>query len=306
MTQELLDEHTDAPVVRFGLVVAALAVVYVVWGSTYLAIRVVVEQAPPLAGMGTRFVAAALVLAAILAARGRSLRITRRQLAGAATLGALLPLGGNGLVAVGEDLGAPSGIAALLVAAVPLWVVVLRMSSGDRPRTLTLAGVVIGFLGLAWLVLAGNDAGDGSFSLLSAGLVLVATVFWSVGSVIQPRLPLPRDVFVTTVYEMLTGGLMMVALGYLTGERLAVDYDAHVIFAWCYLILFGSVLAFTSYVWLLANAPVSLVATYAYVNPVVAVFLGWLILAEPVTGAVVVGGGVVVASVALVIRSESR
>lgn len=291
-----------------AMIWSALAVVYVVWGSTYLAIRVVVEQAPPWSGMGTRFVAAGLVLAALLRLRGRSLRVSPRELAGATALGMLLPLAGNGLVAVGEDLGAPSGIAALLVAAVPLWVIVLQRASGERPRGLTLLGVLLGFLGLAWLVLAGRDAPSGSFSLLAAGLILAASVFWSVGSFIQPRITLPGDVFVTAVYEMLTGGIAMVALGFLLGERLSTpaDYGLRVLGAWAYLVLFGSVLAYTAYVWLLANAPVSLVSTYAYVNPVVAVVLGWLVLAEPITGAVLVGGGVVVASVALVIRSERR
>jgi drug/metabolite transporter (DMT)-like permease len=306
MTEQVLDTPTSAPA-RVGLVAAALLVVYVVWGSTYLAIRVVVEQAPPLSGMGTRFVAAGLVLAALLRLRGRSLRVSPRELAGATALGLLLPLGGNGLVAVGQDLGAPSGIAALLVAAVPLWVIVLQRAGGERPRRLTLVGVLLGFLGLAWLVLAGRGAPDGSFSLLAAGLIAAATVFWSFGSFIQPRITLPRDVFVTTVYEMLTGGIAMLAVGVLLGERLTpADYGPRVLAAWAYLVLFGSVLAFTAYVWLLANAPVSLVSTYAYVNPVVAVVLGWLVVAEPITGAVLVGGGVVVASVALVIRSERR
>ncbi len=292
---------------RIGIVVVALLVVYVVWGSTYLAIRVVVEEAPPMSGMGIRFVAAGVVLGAILKARGRSLAITRRQLLGAATLGALLPLGGNGVVAVGESLGAPSGIAALLVAAIPLWVIVLRVSTGDRPRPLTTLGVVLGFLGLTYLVLAGSDHPGGSFSLLSAGLIVLASLAWSVGSFIQPKLTLPEDVFVTTVWEMVTGGAMMVVLGLAAGERFALDdYGASTWFAWGYLVLFGSVLAFTAYVWLLDNAPLSLVATYAYVNPVVAVFLGWLILAEPVSGAIVIGGGIVVASVALVIGAERR
>ncbi len=309
MTQQvdkLVDDSTSLPA-RAGMIVAALIVVYIVWGSTYLAIRIVVEEAPPMSGMGSRFIAAGLVLAAILAARGRSLRISPRELAGAAILGALLPLGGNGLVAVGEDMGAPSGIAALLVAVVPLWVILLRAGAGDRPRQLTIFGVVLGFLGLAWLVLAGNDEPGGKFSLLSAALIVAATLFWSIGSFIQPKLVLPKDVFVTTVYEMLTGGAMMIAIGYASGESLQFDdYGARSMLAWVYLVLFGSVLAFTSYVWLLANAPVSLVATYAYVNPIVAVLLGWLILSEPITAPIIIGGGIVVAGVAMVIQSERR
>jgi drug/metabolite transporter (DMT)-like permease len=121
---------------------------------------------------------------------------------------------------------------------------------------------------------------------------------------VQPRLWLPEDVFVTTVYEMLFGGIMLVALGLVSGERFTGSYDARTWIALAYLVVFGSVIAFTAYVWLVANAPISFVATYAYVNPVVAVFLGWLVLSEPLTGAVLAGGGIVVLAVALVIGAE--
>ncbi len=296
---------TTRPTPAFGVVMAALAVVYVVWGSTYLGIRIVVEEAPPLTSMGLRFVTAGLALGALLAARGglRRLRITRRQALGAAVLGLLLPLLGNGMVSVAESRGAPSGIAALLIAIAPLIIVVFRTVEGDRPRPLTLAGVLMGFVGLTVLVLLGRG-GAADFPLGAALLVLFAASCWAFGSYIQPRLPLPRDVFVTAVWEMVFGGLMLIATGLVAGERFTGDYSGRVWLALGYLVLFGSVLAFTSYVWLLAHAPISLVATYAYVNPVVAVLLGWWILAEAVTGPVLVGGGIVVLAVALVITAE--
>ena len=288
---------------KLGLIVIALAIVYVVWGSTYLAIRVVVKEMPPLVGMGSRFLLASAVLALILKLRGVDLRVTRAELAGSALLGLLLPFLGNGLVAVGEDHGAPSGVAALLVAAVPIWVTLYRFLSGDRPRRWSVVGVLLGFLGLAWLVLGGRGTGD--VPLLGASLVLIASSFWAFGSWVQPRLTLPQNPFVITVHEMWTGGALMVSAGLLRGERVSPgSYGAHTWLAWGYLVLVGSVVAFSAYVWLLANAPIGLVATYAYVNPVVAVFLGWLILSEPVTSAVVVGGLVIVAAVALVITVE--
>jgi drug/metabolite transporter (DMT)-like permease len=295
--------HGHGP--ALGLVAAALLIVYVVWGSTYLAIRIVVEEAPPLTSMGLRYATAGVVLGALLATRGglRRLRVSRREAAGAAFLGLMLPLMGNGMVSVGENMGAPSGVTALLIAIAPLIIVVFRLAEGDRPRVLTLAGVLLGFVGLAVLVVAGRN-GFTDFPLGAALLILFASSCWAFGSYAQPRLTLPKDVFVTTVYEMLFGGLMLVTLGLVSGERFTGAYDSRTWTALGYLVVFGSVVAFTSYVWLLANAPISLVATYAYVNPVVAVFLGWWILSEPVTVPVLVGGGIVVAAVALVITAE--
>jgi drug/metabolite transporter (DMT)-like permease len=304
-TSARADESTrTAP--AFGLVLLALGIVYVVWGSTYLAIRVVVEQAPPLTSMGLRYVSAAVVLGGLLATRGgvRRLALTRKQALGTAFLGLMLPLLGNGMVSVGENLGAPSGVTALLIAVAPLIIVVFRALEGDRPRPLTVLGVLLGFAGLAVLVLVGGGIGGG-FPVGAALLVMFASTCWALGSYSQARLWLPRDVFVTAVYEMLFGGLLLLLVGQGSGESFtAAAYGARTWTALGYLVLFGSVIAFTSYVWLLANAPISFVATYAYVNPVVAVFLGWLVLGEAVTLPVLVGGGIVVAAVALVISAE--
>lgn len=288
-----------------GLVVLTLGIVYVVWGSTYLAIRIMVRGLPPLASASWRFLAAAVLLAAILSLRGglRRLSVAPRQLLGCAALGLLLPALGNGLVSIGEANGAPSGIAALLVAAVPLWIIVYRALSGDRPRGRTVLGVLIGFGGLVGLIAASGI--DGAVKVWPCLIIVFATLCWSFGSWSSPRLPLPSDPFVVAVYEMAFGGLSLAVLALLHGESIVPSGGtAHAWLAWGYLVVFGSMVAFTSYVWVLGAAPISLVATYAYVNPVVAVFLGWLILSEPVTVAIVLGGLVAVVGVAIVVASE--
>jgi drug/metabolite transporter (DMT)-like permease len=290
---------------RRPAVLVALGIVYVVWGSTYLGIRIVVEEIPPMSGMGLRFVLAGLLLGGLLTVRRgiRAMRVSRAQLLGAALLGLLLPALGNGVVAIAESRGATSGYTALLIAIGPLVVVVFRSLDGDRPSLRTVAGVLLGFAGLAVLVTAGRQ-GPEAIPLGPALLVLVAATFWSFGSYIQPRLQLPKDPLVITTYEMLTGGVMMVAGGLAFGERLTFDYSARSWLALAYLVVFGSLVAYSAFVWLLANAPISLVMTYAYVNPLIAVLLGAAVLSEPLTGGILVGGFIVVASVGLVITSE--
>ncbi len=284
----------------------ALSIVYVFWGSTYLGIRVVVETMPPFLSAGARFLAAGGLLAAILVLRlgVRAFVVTRRQLAGAALIGLLLPLGGNGLVFWGEQT-VRSGLAALLVAAVPLWVVLLRSTTGDRPRLATLAGVAVGFAGLAVLVLPGGGAaGRATIGVL---VILLGSLSWAVGSFASPRLALPANPFVATAYEMLVGGGGLVLLGLVTGEGRDLrpaEWSTASWVALIYLAVFGSLLAFSAYVWLLGSAPLSLISTYAYVNPVVAVLLGALVLSEPLSWGTVIGGGIVIVGVALVITTE--
>jgi drug/metabolite transporter (DMT)-like permease len=291
-----------------AMIWSALAVVYVVWGSTYLAIRVVVEaHIPPMLGMAARFLVAAVLLAAFLALKsgpGR-LRVSGRELLGSAVVDLLLLAFNNGAMAIAEQT-VPSGLAALLVAAVPLWLMLLRVGGGERPRPLTWLGVLIGFGGAALLSLSG---GDTSAKPLSVAILVLGTISWAVGSRYSPRLGLPKDPLVATVYEMVIGGTAMVLIGVLRGEpgRLhvgAIDTSGWIALA--YLVAFGSLLAYTAYSYLLANAPISLIGTYAYVNPVVAVFLGWLILSEHVTAKILLGGAVVVLGVALVVTAERR
>jgi drug/metabolite transporter (DMT)-like permease len=283
---------------------AALATVYVVWGSTYLAIRVMVETVPPLLGAGVRFGFAGFVLLACLAARdGRAtVRVSARALAATAVAGTLLLAGGNGLVTVAEQ-HFPSALAALIIASVPLWVVVLRAASGERvPRT-TLVGVLVGFAGVALLLLPGGrpEGANGGAALV----LMLAAACWAGGSFASTKLPMPGDLLVSTAWQMVLGGGILTLAGVAVGEvgRLDVGgFSTESVWAFVYLIVVGSLLAFTAYAWLLRNAPISLVATYAYVNPVVAIALGATILDEHLTVTTGIGAAVVVASVAAVVR----
>ncbi len=287
------------------LVGLALAIVYVVWGSTYLGIRIMVEDMPPMIAAGARFLCAAAILGLILTARGGlpRLALSRAELLSCALIGLLLPVLGQGMVTVAENGGAPSGLVALLIAAVPLFVLMYRVLSGERPKRATVLGVLMGFAGLA-LLLATNGIGGG-FPFWTIALVVFSSASWAFGSWLQPRLKMPRDAFVAAVYEMAIGGALLLAVGFGTGERFdPVEYSARSWAAWVYLVVFGSVVAFSAYVWLLQAANISLVATYAYVNPLVAVFLGWLVLAEAVTLPIVAGGAIVIAAVMLVVSTE--
>src|SRR5262245_14660171 len=227
---------------RRMLIGAALGIVYVVWGSTYLAIRIMVGGMPPLAGAGARFLTAGLLVAVVLVARGglRRMVVTGRELAGCALIAVLLLVLGQGLVTVGEKGGAPSGITALLIAAVPLWVICYRILSGERPARRTLAGVFLGFGGVA-VVIAANGAG-GAFPAWTIAVVVLAGLSWAFGSWYQPRLRLPGDPFVVVVYEMLVGGGVLTVLGLASGEGFhPLDYPARSWVAWAYLVVFGSV-----------------------------------------------------------------
>jgi drug/metabolite transporter (DMT)-like permease len=290
---------------RALLVGVALAIVYVVWGSTYLAIGIMVMDIPPMIAAGGRFMCAAVILGLILMARGglARLRLSRAEVLSCALIGLLLPVLGQGLVTIAESGGAPSGLVALLIAAVPLWVLLYRVLAGERPKRATIAGVLTGFAGLA-ILLAGNGL-SGDFPFWALALVVLSTASWAFGSWLQPRLKMPRDAFVAAVYEMAIGGALLFAVGLGAGERFEPsEYSAQAWGAWVYLVVFGSVVAFSAYVWLLQAANISLVATYAYVNPLVAVFLGWLVLSEAVTVPIIAGGAVVVAAVVVVVSTE--
>jgi drug/metabolite transporter (DMT)-like permease len=285
------------------LVPAALGVVYVGWGSTYIAIRVMVETIPPFLGAGVRFVVAGAILLAYLGARRGlgALRITRAQLGGVAVVGTLLLAGGNGLVTLGEQ-HVTAGLAALLVASVPLWIVVLGAFVGERPPARALAGVLLGFAGVAVLLLPSDPPGHPS--TIGLATLVLAALMWAAGSISSGRLPQPADAFVATAWELVLGGGVLLALAVVTGELGSFDPGAMTgrsLLGWAFLVGPGSLLAFSAYVWLLRNAPLNLVATYAFVNPVVAVALGGLLLGEPITGFVVAGAGIIVAAVALVV-----
>lgn len=290
-----------------GAVWLALGLVYVVWGSTYLGIRIVVQTMPPFLSAGARFITAALVLAGIVAWRfgPAALRATPRQLGSAVLVGLLLVLGGNGLVVLAET-SVPSGLAALLVASVPMWVVVLRAATGDRPPLRTLAGVLVGLAGLAVLTSPGLS---GDVELSGVLLVLLGAVSWSLGSFSGSKLPLPGNPFTGSAYQMLAGGVGGILVGLLRGEQHGLDPGSFSTASWValgYLVLIGSVVGFTAYAWLLQSAPLSLVSTYAYVNPVVAVALGALILDEALTWPILLGGAIVVVAVGVIVSTERK
>jgi drug/metabolite transporter (DMT)-like permease len=287
---------------------AALATIYIVWGSTYLAIRVMVETMPPLLAAGARFALAGgifwLVLRLSRGGRER-VRVTRGELAGAALIGTLLCFGGNGLVTVAEQ-EVPSGLAALIIGSIPLWVVLMRGAHRERVPAATLAGVALGFVGLAVLVLPGDRPGDAP--LWGVLTCVAAAVCWAAGSFYSSRTPLPDEALTSTAWQMLLGGAGMVVVGLIVGEASDVrfsEFSGDSVLAFTYLVVAGSLLAFTAYTWLLKNAPISLVATYAYVNPVIAILLGWAILDEEITLAMVAGALAIVASVATVVRREA-
>lgn len=284
----------------------ALGTVYVVWGSTYLAIRVVVETLPPFLSAGVRFIVASAVLAAWLVARdgiGR-LRVSWTQLRSAGIVGVSLLLFGNGFVQVAER-DVPSGLAALLIGSVPLWVVVYRRIAGEPIGVSTLAGVLLGFAGVGFLALPRGISGE--IAPIGLAFILVASACWAWGTFVSKRLELPRDPLVSTTLQQLLGGIGLVAAALLTGEVFQLDpaaWSERSLVALGYLVVFGSLVAFSAYTWLLVHVPVSKVATYAYVNPVVAVVLGALVLAEPVTATILVGAAMVITAVAFIVRQQ--
>ena len=283
----------------------ALGLVYVVWGSTYLAIAIAVQTLPPLFYSGVRFALAGLLLAAWLAFRRVDLRISRRELGGAAAVGILMLAGGNGLVNLAERT-VPSGVAALIVASIPLWIVVYRMVAGERVGRDLLAGVFLGLVGVAILVVPGGL--NGTIDPIGALMLFGATLSWALGTFLSPRLSTPRNALVSTVYQMLAGGVALILVALPKGELAQIDpatFSARSLIAFAYLVVFGSLVAYSAYTWLLQNASVSLVSTYAFVNPVVAVFLGALLLGEAITPTIVIGAAVIVVAVAFIIFRQN-
>jgi drug/metabolite transporter (DMT)-like permease len=285
----------------------ALITVYIAWGSTYVAIRVMDETVPPLIGGGIRFACAGLAMYAFISWRRRGFpRLSLREFGSVAVVGILLLVGGNGLVSVAER-HVPAGLTSLVIASVPLWLLVLRWLNRERPSRATLAGVGIGFVGVALLVFRGGP-GEG-VSIPHLLIVVGAAMSWALGSWAAARLPMPADIGTSTAIEMLVAGVVLLVLGPLVGEHwstVAGHASLKSLASIVYLALVGSIIAFTAYVWLLQHAPISLVGTYAYVNPVVAVILGAILLSEQITVTTVIGGAVIIASVAVVIRAEPQ
>jgi drug/metabolite transporter (DMT)-like permease len=286
------------------LVVLAFATVYLVWGSTYLAIRYAIETLPPFLMAATRFLVAGTILFAWATFKHGPI-FTFAHWRKAFVVGALLLLCGNGGVTWAEKF-IPSGLAALLIASEPLWVVVLNwMLMRRRPNFKVLAGVLFGLVGVALLVGRGFRSGAGSsfMGLVGAGVILLSSVAWAGGSVYANRRPIRIPTSMASGMQMLVGGCLLLLAGLVNGDLsgLQLGQTSWVsIIAFLYLTLFGSLLAFTAYSWLLKNVAPTRAVTYAYVNPVVAVLLGWLIAGESLTLSMLLGATVIVGSVVLI------
>lgn len=285
----------------------ALIAIYIVWGSTYLAIRFVVETIPPFLSASFRFLIAGLILYLWQRAQGAPTP-TRIQWRSAAIVGLFMLLGGNGGVVWAEQM-IPSGITSLFIGSMPLWMVLLDSirPGGKNPGWLVWAGAVIGFGGIILLAAPWQADGTGSLDPLGVGLLLFASLAWSIGSLYSRNAPLPKGLMATGA-EMLTGGLGLLAAGTLTGEWSRLNLAAitpNSLWGLAYLITFGSLVGFVAYTWLLRNAPTPLVATYAYVNPLVAIFLGNLLAQEPVTPRVLISAAIIIGAVILINLAKS-
>jgi drug/metabolite transporter (DMT)-like permease len=290
--------------VRLGMrwkTALAFLAVYLCWGMTYLAMRVAVEDIPPHLMSGARFLVAGLVLYLWTRRRGEP-RPTATHWRAAAIVGAFLLLGGNATVAWAEQQ-VPSGLAAVLIAVVPIWMVVFEWARGGvRPGKRVIAGLLLGLVGVGLLV---SPEGNSTTQVnpVGAAMLILASASWAWGSVISKSASLPRSPFLATSMEMIAGGLLLLltagVAGQLGGFRLT-EVSADAALAWLFLVIFGSLVGFTAYIWLLGVTSIAKVGTYAYVNPIVAVFLGWAILGEPITVRTVLATLVILVGVALV------
>ena len=303
------------PAPSTAAVVVALLIVYVVWGSTYLAIAVMVETMPPLLAAGARFGTAGLIMLAFLAARSRlrpepaemKERVTAAHWRSAVIIGALLLVGGNGGVVLAE-LRIPSGVAAVLVAIDPILLAAFdAILTHRRPSGLVITGLVAGIVGVVILLVPVE--GLDNLDPIGVLLAVAAAFTWAVGSIYARSAPLPRSGVRASGMEQLSGAAGLILAGSLLGELGQIDvstFSTASILAVAYLVVFGSIVAFTAYTWLLANVPISTVATYAYVNPIVAVALGAVILSEPITPRTIIASVIIVGAVAAMVSGRPR
>ncbi len=297
---------------RDGRVWLGLLTLYLVWGSTYLGIAIAVQTIPPFLMAGVRFLTAGLLLLAWSMARGGRSFVppTRRQWRDSAIVGSLLIGGGMGLVAFGEQT-VPSGITALLIAMMPVWVAVLgRIFLGERLPRLAVIGIVVGFVGVAVLIGPSAVGGQGALEPVGLAAILLSPVAWASGSLFAShRAELPRRPLVATGVQMLIGGALLLVVGIVTGELGELRIDAisrDSVIALLYLTIVGSLVAYTTYGWMLRVAPLPFVSTYAYVNPVIAVMLGFVIAGETIDPRTIVAGAVIVAAVAMIVTARGR
>jgi drug/metabolite transporter (DMT)-like permease len=288
---------------------AAFAAIYVVWGSTYLAIKITLDTMPPFSMGAARFLSAGLVLYAWSRLRRGDVQTRPIHWLHALTVGALLGGGGNGCV-VWALQRIPSGIAALVVAIVPLWVVLLDWlrPGGVRPHRLTMLGVIVGIAGMA-LLIGPSALSEGEVDPVAALVLLAGSLSWSVATVFGRNASVPGYPPLTSAMQLLGGGAVLAIVATVAGEPARIHpaaFSWHSIAALGYLVLFGSIVAFSAYSWLLRVAPPARIATYAYVNPVVAMFLGWALAGETLSTRTLLAAAVILGGVALIITGINR
>lgn len=288
--------------------ILAFTTIYLVWGSTYLGMRLAIETIPPFLMAGWRFIAAGALLFAYLKFRGADWP-SARQWRVNAVVGTFLLLGGNGLVAWAEQF-VPTGITALLIGISPLFFVLTEWAwpGGSRPGAVTLLALLIGFGGVAWLAAPWEDAAGGGLNLGGVAAILIASLSWSVGAIYSRHSKHGADPLMASAQQMLGGGVALAIAAAFHGDYARFEWLEVTARSWgalVYLILIGSLVGFSTFVWLMKHSTPARVSTYAYVNPVVAVFLGWLILDEPISGRTLVASGIILAAVAIITTRKS-
>jgi drug/metabolite transporter (DMT)-like permease len=290
-------------------VILAFALLYVLWGSTYLAMRVVVRDIPPYVVGTVRYLVSGPIMLAACALMGRKISLDRRDLGRLLVISILLLSTGNIGVLWGEEY-VSSGLASLVVALVPIWVVMIEawVFRAGRMTAKGLVGLAIGIVGLLVLLWPRITSGThlGQLELLGAGILAGASFFWALGSVFSHRFNLTVDVFASAAWQMTLGGLVNGVIALLTGQFQNTNWTISALTGIGYLVVFGSWIGYTAYIYLLEHVPTPKVATYAYVNPIVAVFLGWIILREQVDAYMLLGTAIIIASVALVNTSRFK
>ena len=290
-------------------IIVAFALLYVLWGSTYLAMRVIVRDMPPYVAGTVRYLTAGPIMLAACALMGKKIRLTRRDLGQLLVISILLLSIGNIGVLWGE-VYVPSSLASLIVALVPIWVVMIE-AWFFRAGRVTAKGIfglalgIVGLLVLLWPRIA-SSSHPGRLELLGCAILATGSFFWALGSVFSHRFSLTVDVFASAAWQMTLGGLVNGTVALVTGQFQKTHWTFSALGSIGYLVVFGSWIGYSSYIYLLEHVPTPKVATYAYVNPIVAVFLGWIILREQVDGFMLVGTAIIIASVALVNTSRLK
>ncbi len=292
-----------------GALVLAFTAIYLIWGSTYLGIRVCVATMPPFLMAGTRFLLAGALLFTFLKWRGAPWP-TARQWRINAIIGTFLLLGGNGLVVWAEQT-IPSGITALLIGVSPLFIVLTEWAwrGGIRPTAIIMAALLLGFVGVAWLAAPWESPTQGGLQPAGVVAILVACISWAIGSIYSRHAKHDANPFVAAALQMIGGGAVLLLTAFLHGEHHTVNVAAiapRSWFAFAYLIAFGSLVGYSTFVWLMKHSTPARVSTYAYVNPVVAVFLGWVILHEPISSRTIVASAIIVTAVVIITVQKNR